>query len=208
MNMIAFSGLSGSGKSTIARILAKEINAACISEPEENAWPDILKYREKYGRSTALLALRNIWAQQYIDGDILRKEGKVVFLDSYFFKINGYYLAKPGMSWLIPSHDPYLSVLIQISKLDQICFPDADYVILLEVDFDDWKLFLQTRGREIDKNPGFEDSYILDKKYIEDATIEHCTTYGIKLIRFQQKFGDPHVQAQLLQELLVAQGVI
>jgi len=206
--MIAFSGLSGSGKSTIAKIIAKEVNAFCISEPEENAWPVSLRHREQYGPSTGLLALRNIWAQQYIDADALRKEGKTVFLDSYFFKINSYYLDKPGMEWLIPGDDPYLSTLVKISQLDLIYFPDVDCVILLDISFEDWKLFIQARGREFDKLPGFADSYTLNKKYIDDATSMHCAANGIRLIHFKQKWGDPVMQAQQLKELLIAENVL
>lgn len=206
--MIAFSGLSGSGKSTLARILAPQVNGWCISEPEENAWPTTLRHREKYGPSLGLLALRNIWAQQYSDADALRKEGKIVFLDSYFFKINNYYLDKPGMGWLIPGDDPYLPLLMQLSRLDQIYFPDVDCVILLDIRFEDWKLFIQARGREFDKLPGFADAYSVNKKYIEDATITHCAANGIRLIRFEQTWGDPVMQAQRLKELLIAAHVI
>src|SRR5581483_2191047 len=140
--MIAFAGISGSGKSTIARLLAEKINACAVCEPEACAWPAVVTEREKYGAATAMLAFRQLWAQQYIDADYLRQADKVVFVDTYFFKIYGYYLDKPGMEWLVPSQDSYMSFLLQLNYLDQQHFPNADCVVLFDVTLEDWKLFL------------------------------------------------------------------
>lgn len=206
--MIAFSGISGSGKSTIAKILAEQLLAECVSEPEEINWPEITKDRKKYGHSTALLEFRQIWAKQFIDANLLDKEGKLVFLDTYFFKISAYYLDKPGMGWLIPPKDPYLPILKELFILDLKHFPDANCVILLDISFENWKLFLKARGRDLDNSPGFLESYELISRYIREATIQHCKNHNIKLIQFPQIFGDPYAQAKKLQELLIKEKII
>ncbi len=205
--IIAFSGLSGSGKSTMARALSKTINASCVEEPEECNWTEIILKRDFYGASTAMLEFRQMWAKMYLDAADLAKD-KIVFIDTYFFKIFGYYLNKPGMEWLVPLNDPYLDILLQINKLDQNVFPDADCVVLLDIDISDWKLFLKARGRDWDKLPGFLESYAFNKKYIADATIEHCKKHSIKLINFKQEFGDACIQAEKLKNLLVLENFI
>lgn len=206
--IIAFSGLSGSGKSTMARILAKEIDASVyIGEPEEDEWSEIIKRRDFYSPSFAMLEFRQMWAKIYLDANTLSKE-KIVFIDTYFFKIFGYYLDKPGMEWLVPPQDPYLPILLQINKLDQSIFPDAQYVVLFDIDIEDWKLFLKSRGRNWDKLSGFAESYELNKKYIADATIEHCNKNSIKVIHFKQQFGDPYIQAEKLKNILINEKVI
>lgn len=205
--IIAFSGLSGSGKSTMAKILSEKIKAEYVGEPEENEWPEIIIRRDFYGPALAMLEFRQMWAKIYLDAKHLAQE-KIVFVDTYFFKIFGYYLNKPGMEWLVPPQDPYLPILLQINQLDESIFPDADYVVLFDIELDDWKLFLKSRGRNWDQLPGFDESYELNRKYINDATTEHCRKYSIKLINFKQQFGNPDIQAEKLKNLLISEGIL
>jgi deoxyadenosine/deoxycytidine kinase len=205
--IIAFSGLSGIGKSTMARILSKKIGIGYISEPEESEWPALIVQRALYGPATALLAFRQIWAKMYVDANVLAQETSIL-IDTYFFKIFGYYLNKPGMEWLLPPTDPYLPLLLQINHLDQTFFPDAQCVVLFDIDSEDWLLFLKARGRNWDKLPGFVESHELTKKYIREATITHCKKNSIKLIHFQQKFGNPDLQAEKLKNILAVENII
>src|SRR5438105_4288316 len=117
--VIAFSGISGSGKSTLAQLISQKLSAQCVVEPEESEWPAIIKNRDLYGHATAMLAFRQLWAQQFVDAHTLSQTHNLVFIDTYFFKINGYYLNKPGMAWLVPCDDPYMSLLIKLNELDQ-----------------------------------------------------------------------------------------
>lgn len=206
--VIAFSGISGCGKTTMAQLLAQELNAACILEPEEVAWPAIIKQREIYGYATALFAFRQIWAAQFIDAHERSKQSNLVFLDTYFFKIFGLYMDKPGMEWLIDPLDPYLSLLKELNALDRRYFPDADCVILFEVSCSDWAQFLQARSRNWDQIEQFAQSHARTSSYIEQATVEHCTQKNIPVIYFAQKFGDPDTQAQELQKKLKTSCVI
>lgn len=206
--IIVFSGHSCSGKSTMARLLAPKINAACLCEPEESEWPIVARNWHEYYASTAMLAMRQLWIPLYIDADTMRKMGNTVLIDTYFLKIVGYYIDKPGMEWLVPIDDPYLPLLKQIYTLDEAQFPDADCVVLFDISLDDWKKFLRARDRQWDNNPGFDASFSLSKEYVDAATIEHCKKYNIKLIHFKQEFGDPDVQAERLKEILIAEKVI
>lgn len=208
MAIIAFSGISGCGKSTLSKLLSKELGAVCINEPEEQDWPEVIKNPEKYDQATSFLAFRQIWAKQFTDAHIANKFNKLVFVDSYFFKINSYYLGKPKMDWLLKSDSPYLETLKNLNKLDQELFYDADCVVLFDVNLEDWKLFLKSRQRNWDKTPGFEEAFSITKKYVEDATIEHCKNKKIKLIKFNHKFGDFHEQARLLKNILIQKKFI
>lgn len=171
--VIAFSGHSCSGKSTMARILSKKINAECLCEPEESEWPIVARKWHEYYASTAMLAMRQFWIPLYIDADKMRDVGNTVLIDTYFLKIVGDYIDKPGMEWLVPADDPYLSVLKQIYEIDETLFPDADCVILFNIRLQDWKKFLQSRGRQWDNNPGFDESFARSKEYVDAATIAH-----------------------------------
>jgi hypothetical protein len=80
-------------------------------------------------------------------------------------------------------------------------------VILFDISLQDWKRFLQARGRNWDNNPGFDESFELSKRYVDQATIEHCKKFNIKLIHFKQEFGDPAIQAERLKELLILENI-
>ncbi len=206
--VIIFSGHSCSGKSTMARLLAPKIDAECLCEPEESEWPVVARRWYDYHATTAMLARRQFWIPLFVNAGALRADGKTVLIDTYFLKIAGYYIDKPGMEWLVPVDDPYLSLLKQIHILDETQFCDADCVVLFDISLQDWKRFLKARGRNWDNNPGFDESFQISKRYVDQATIEHCTKFNIKLIHFKQEFGDPNVQAQRLKKLLIQENVI
>lgn len=204
--IIVFSGHSCSGKSTLARLVAQKMNVICKSEPEEKDWPRVAKNWYGYRATTAMMAMRQLWIELFVDADILRQEGHTVIIDTYFLKTAGYYIDKPGMAWLIGPNDPYVLLLKQIFELDQYMFPDADCVVLFDISLDDWKLFLKSRGREWDNNPGFDESFLLLKKYVDDATIAHCQKYNIPVIHFKNEYGDIDLQAEKLKALLQRSG--
>lgn len=203
MPIIAFSGISGCGKSTISKILASELNAIVCNEPEENEWPAIITQQDKYDQASAILAFRQLWAKQFTDAYIASNLGKLAILDSYFFKIYGYYLGKIGMEWLLRPENKYLDLLITLNELDRNYFPDATHVVLFDTHLQDWQQFLHSRGRNWDTTPGFCQNFQLTKRYIEEATIEHCMRKNIPLIKFEHSFGNPKKQALLLKKILL-----
>lgn len=202
--IIVFSGHSCSGKSTLARLVAQKMNAICKSEPEEKDWPRVAKNWYGYRATTAMLAMRQLWIELFVDADKLRQDGDTVIIDTYFLKIAGYYIDKPGLEWLVGPNDPYVPLLKQMFELDEHMFADADCVVLFDMSLEDWKLFLKSRGRQWDNNPGFDESFVLLKKYVDDATIAHCQKYNIPVIHFKNEYGDIDLQTQKLKELLLA----
>lgn len=206
--VIAFAGNSCTGKSTMARLLAPHVQAQVFIEPEEMRWSLVAQKWNEYSPSAALLAMRNIWIPMFIDADKLRKQGTSSIIDTYFLKIDGYYIGKPHMDWLVPSNDPYIDPLKQIFLIDQTHFPDADCVILFDISFEDWQQFVKTRHRQWDTEVNLAKTYEPNKKYIAQATIDHCKKNNIRLLHFTQVFGDPHAQAERLKELLIAEKII
>lgn len=206
--IIVLSGNSCSGKSTMARLLAPVINAHGFFEPEEAQWPLVAQQWGKYYASTSMLAMRQLWIPLYMDAHALRMQGKTSLIDTYFLKIDGYYIDKPGMEWLVPPTDPYMKPLKEIYALDEQHIPDVDCVVLFDIDFDDWKKFVQERKRPWDKDVHLIETFAPNKKYIEEGTIAHCKKFNIRLVRFKQIFGDPKVQAERLKELLIKEKVI
>lgn len=202
--IIVFSGHSCSGKSTLARLVAQKMNVIYLGETEEKEWPHIAKHWYKYRATTAMMAMRQLWIPLFVDADILRAEGKTVILDTYFLKTSAYYIDKPGMAWLVGENDPYIPLLKQLFELDQSQFPDADCVVLFDMTLEDWKLFLKSRGREWDNNPGFDESFLLLKKYVDEATVAHCQKYNIPVIHFKNEYGDIDLQAEKLRELMIS----
>ena len=202
MSIIAFPGISGCGKTTLSKLLAQHLNAVCCNEPEEPQWPEIIT-NKYYDQASALLAFRQLWAQQFTNAYILHQQHANVIVDNYFFKIYGYYLGKAHMEWLMPSNSPYLPLLKQLNALDRIYFCDADYVILITVTLDNWKLFLQSRGREWDKTPGFEEAFATTQQYVIDATRDHCASKNVPIIQFEHSFGNIEHQIHKLKELLI-----
>ena len=200
--VLAFAGISGCGKSTLARSLAPLLGAQLLSEPEVDSWPAIARDQAHYGPALALFAFRQLWAAYFIDADRLRGTGQIAILDSYFFKTNGAYLGLPGMDWLLPATDPYLTVFQAMTQLDEQYFPDVDGVILLDISAVDRTRMLTARGRDSDRLAGFSENYALERQYVRQATFDHCRRYQIPVLEFQHHFGEPVTQAAELAKLL------
>ena len=111
------------------------MDATCLAEPEEKEWPRVAQNWYGYRATTAMLAMRQLWIELFVDADTLRHAGKTVIIDTYFLKIAGYYIDQPGLSWLVGENDPYIPLLKQLFELDEHNFPDADCVVLFDIEF-------------------------------------------------------------------------
>lgn len=201
-NLIIFAGISGSGKSSLAREVAKRSNAICFLEPEEEGWPDFVQEKQFYGEFSSLMTIRSIRVHSLWKAWEAKEQGNLVFVDTYYDKIHSYYLSKPGMEWLIDPKDPYFMIAEEVCRLDTNILPNADAIILLDIGYEDWIKMLTMRGRGKDFISGFQESYNLAKQYLFDAIQTLSREKNIPVIIFEQKFGDFDEQVNLLTELL------
>ncbi len=206
--VIAFAGLSGSGKTTLAKKLETLCTCHILIEPEESEWPDAITKRDLFGYITMWMGFRQIWLPLQFEAQTLKKNNKIVFLDSYFIKIIGYELEQPGMGWLFPKDDPYFDAYRQICQLDIQYLPDPDCIVLFDASYNDWLKLLASRNREWDKTPGFIESYDQTKSAIRESVTQLCAERNIRLIHFQIEFGDPIEQAKRLRSILIKEKIL
>jgi thymidylate kinase len=207
-SLIVFAGISGSGKSSMARELAKLCHAESRLEPEEVDWPYYVKGKQPYGEFSAYNVFRAMRVYALWEASKIRDQGGVVFVDSYYDKITSYYLGKPGMEWLISPQDPYYSCVEKLTLLDKEKLPDADCVVLFDISYNDWIQMLASRGRIRDSLEGFQESYALYRGYIKDAVSSLCVERNIRLVVFRQEFSSVNIQAQKLLKLLEEKNIL
>lgn len=206
--IIAFAGLSGSGKTTIAKTLSTLHPYQCLIEPEESDWPYVIKRKDVFGSFTMWMGFRQLWLPFQYEAQRLKTLNQVAILDSYFIKIIGYELGEEGIDWLFSKDDPYYAVYNQICQLDIEHLPDPDCIVLFDVSYSTWIKLLNSRNRAWDKTPGFLESYQQTKDAIEKAVKRLCYERNIKLIHFQPEFGDVMEQAIRLHELLTREKIL
>lgn len=206
--LIVFAGISGCGKSSTAKALAEICHSPCYLEPEQHEWPSFIRVKQPYGEFSHFIVARSIRVHALWTAWDEKIKGNVVIMDSYYDKITGYYLDKPGMEWLMHPEDPYFECAMEVCQLDNQFLPDADCIVLFEVSFDDWMKLLDSRGRDLDNIEGFRESYSRYKSYIADAVEKISKERNIKLVRFEQKFSDPQTQAEELKQILINENVL
>lgn len=206
--LIVFAGISGCGKSSTTKELANLCNSPCYLEPEEHEWPAFIRVKQPYGEFSSFIVARAIRVNALWSALDEKNKGNLVFMDSYYDKITGYYLDKPGMEWLISPSDPYFNCAMEVCQLDINLLPDADCIVLIEVGFEDWITMLNSRGRVRDSIDGFRENYIRYKSYVAGAVEQLCEERNIPFIRFEQKISDPKTQAIALKALLVEKNLL
>ena len=205
--VVAFAGLSGSGKTTMAKALATLYSYHSILEPEESEWPYVIRRRDVFGTFTMWMGFRQLWIPFQYEAQRLKNLNQTVILDSYFIKIVGLELGEDGMEWLFHKDDPYYTAYYQICQLDIEHLPDPDCIVLFDVSYDTWIKLLSSRNRDWDKTPGFLQSYSQTKKTIAKAVESLCRKRNIKLISFQPEFGDIIQEAARLHEMLLKEKI-
>lgn len=206
--VIAFAGLSGSGKTTMAKTLSALHPYHCLIEPEESDWPDVIRRRDVFDNFAMWMGFRQLWLPFQYEAQRLRNLNQIAILDSYFIKIIGYELDEEGLEWLFLKDDPYYAVYRQICQLDIEHLPDPDCIILFDIPYHTWIKLLASRTRDWDKTPGFLESYQQTRDAIEKAVKRLCYERNIKLIRFQPEFGDLIEQATRLHALLIKEKIL
>lgn len=206
--VIAFAGVSGAGKTTMAKSLASLCSCHCLVEPEEADWPEVIRKADVFGNFTWCMAFRQLWLPQQYEAQDLKNKGQNVILDTFFIKIVGYELEAPDLDWLFPKDNPYFQAFYQVCELDIEYLPDPDCIVLFDVSFEDWLKLLSIRNRDLDKRPGFIESYQPTKTAINNAVFRLCEERNIRLIHFKQEFGDVGQQALRLKSILIEANIL
>lgn len=204
--LLAFLGLPGAGKSTLAQSLADELGAQAFLEPEEDAWPDYVRHPHPYGDFTRLMWFRTQRVPLYYKASRVSENGEIAVLDSYYDKWCEGWLGKPGLEWLISPDDPYFEIARETARVDRRCLPSADVVILLEISADLWLDQLKERGRTIDQSDPFLASHYTQSHFIEAAE-DRAEADGSVLIRYQRRELTPAEEAHSLVEELRSRGL-
>lgn len=202
---IAFMGIPGAGKSTVCKALAHRLGAEALLEPEH--WPAAVSERDVSGAFTALTWFRSMRVPNLHSAAAIRDDGGTALVDSYYDKLCADYLDAPEMSWLLPASDPWRDIGIQVAELDWKLLPEADCVVLLEVDEGTWHAFLTARGRQLDDAFGLSNEFACQPVFGKAAE-RYARETGATLIRFKQTFDSPAAAAQRLHRQLSDAGVI
>jgi thymidylate kinase len=203
--LLAFLGLPGAGKSTLARSLADELGAQAFLEPEEDAWPDYVRHPHPNGDFTRLMWFRTQRVPLYYKALRVSTDGGIAVLDSYYDKWCEGWLGKPGLEWLISPDDPYFGIALETAKVDRRCLPSADVVILLDISADLWLDQLKERGRMIDRSDPFLASHHTQSHFMEAAE-DRAESDGSVLIRYRRRPLAPVEEARSLVEELRSRG--
>jgi len=207
-SLIVFTGISGSGKSSLTKAISSLYQAECFLEPEEDAWPIYIKDKQPYGEFASYTVFRAMRVNALWQASQKKERGLTIFSDSYYDKITSYYLGKPGMEWLIAPNDPYYPCVQALASLDTKLLPNADCIVLLDIPYSIWVERLRKRGRIRDSLEGFQESYAMYRSYVEEATRSVCREMNIPLITFAVTQESLDVQAKNLLDLLIKSEII
>lgn len=205
---IAFAGLPGSGKSTLAQHVARELKAVPLLEPEEDQWPQYVRDRNPVaGAFTALTWFRAQRVPLYHRALVLRSQGRIAVLDSYYDKLCHRWLGAPELRWLIERTDPYFEVASAMAATDAARLPSADLIVALTISEDHWRRQLAQRGRAIDRNAGFLSSFPSQATIVR-AAHDQAHADGSMLVEHQRREADPAIEAvELAAAIGKARGV-
>ena len=209
--LIAAMGLPSVGKSSVIRELGMLLGCKTLIEKEESYWNQAISDRDKnHDFFTANMSFRCMRVPYYYEASRDVEEGKLVLLDTFYDKLSYLYMEdKVNFKWLFDDDSAYYNSLKEIVKLDYENLPDADYLIFFDIERDVWKKFMVKRGRKLDENKDFINSFdgikkmkeAVDeyKKYLEENKKK------LKIIKVKQKYDSANrialsVFAQLLHE--------
>jgi thymidylate kinase len=199
--LIAFFGIPGVGKSTLARGFAKAIGASSFLEPEESQWGEAVRSRDVCGHATAIQWFRATRVPNLFEAQSLKTKGKLAVIDSYYDKLCYYYLGKPKMEWLISTDDPYFKNIKDLARLDLNHLPDADILVYVSVAEIEWKRMLKQRNRDLDKKTKIEETYAVHPAYLSAAR-KYARKHKVRLIEFENKFGSVQKSVASLRALI------
>lgn len=202
---IAFIGIPGAGKSTVCEHLARLLGVEALLEPED--WPAAVRERDVSGAFTALSWFRSMRVPNLYRAAAQRDQGLVSIVDSYYDKLCSAYLEADEMAWLLPPEDPWHRIATSLAALDWERLPNADCVVVFEVDEPTWHRFLTARGRDLDDAFGLSDQFACQPLFARAAE-RYAAESGARIVRFRQGFDSPAAAAERLRRQLIDAGVV
>jgi hypothetical protein len=207
--LVAFMGLPGSGKSTTAIELSRLINGAKVfSEPDDTQWPVAIQRRHEFGYFGALCWFRAMRVPLLFMADEVRRAGGVGIVDSYYDKLIAGYIGHPAMKWLIPSDDPYYTVMVQLASLDADSLPETSCLVFLRLTPPVWRHFLASRHRPMDSEAAFLQSFPTQDLFLS-VSEQYAERTKTPLIVIDQAISSPaataaHIVSQLRSRCVIS----
>ncbi len=183
--LIAAMGLPSVGKSSVIKELGKLLGCKTFLEPEESYWGQAIRDRDKNlnhksNYFTGNMFFRSMRVPYFFEAERKTESGELVLFDTFYDKLTHLYLDdRDNFDWLFDYSNDYFDCLRRIAKLDYETLPDADYIIFIDIEEDDWKKFLLRRGRDLDKNDTFLKSFN-GKKSIKNAIYKYKEDLRVK----------------------------
>ncbi|KQB54486.1 hypothetical protein AQS70_21735 [Pseudomonas endophytica] len=199
--LIAFAGLPSSGKSSTAKALGRLIHAEVHLEPEESAWPELVKERATVGAFTALTWFRTVRVPQLFKADDYRKRGGISVIDSYYDVLVDCYLGDVAFEWLISKRDPYFAAAQSMARTDWLTLPKADILVFLRLDEKVWREFMSRRDRDFDRTAELC-KYFEMQAIMEEACRKAAKEHGTRLINVDQESATPEITARRVADVM------
>ena len=199
--IVAFAGLPSSGKSSTAKALGRLIGAEVHLEPEDSAWPELVKERSVVGAFTALTWFRTIRVPQLFKAADTRNRGKVSIIDSYYDVLVSCYLGDDSFEWLISRNDPYFPVAKKMAQMDWIVLPKSDVLVFLRLDERVWHEFMTRRDRDFDRTAELSKHFAMQIN-MEEACRKAAEDHGTRLIIIDQISATPEITARRVAEAI------
>ncbi|GAD61798.1 hypothetical protein, partial [Aquipseudomonas alcaligenes] len=175
--------------------LGRLINAEVHLEPEESAWPELVRERATVGAFTALTWFRTVRVPQLFKANETRKSGRLSVIDSYYDILIACYLGDDSFEWLLSRDDPYFPTAHAMVQADWKNLPKADLLIFLRLDEKTWHEFMDRRDRDFDRTAELTKHFEMQAK-MEQACRKAAEDHGTRLIIINQTSATPEITAR------------
>lgn len=195
MTIIAFTGIPGCGKTTIAHELSKLTNSPCLSLSEDVERSFIFKEVGYLSEFKIRLALRNLMFKNFQEAKKLSGQGNMVIVDSYYDKVMQSLLGEKGSDFIMQKKNPYFNAVYRLAKYDNFLFPDADIVVGIKINLLNWQILLDKRARNLDLDPFFRTNTFLLQNNILSSTKAYCQKRKKQYIEIDVLLNDANQMA-------------